>query len=156
LVEQLLLALKVAFVVLLYLFVWRVIRVASRDIAVGQESMVLTPAKRPAALATPPPRRRGRLVVVQSPELAKGTEIDMGRDLVAGRDEALDIPLGSDGYASGRHARFAHAQDGDVVEDLRSTNGTFVNGDRVSGRRVLRGGDVVTIGQTQLEYRAGE
>ena len=80
----------------------------------------------------------------------------MARDLVAGRDEALDIPLGADGYASGRHARFAHGQDGDVVEDLRSTNGTFVNGDRVSGRRVLQTGDVVTIGQTQLEYRAGE
>lgn len=154
-VDQLLLALKVAFVVLLYLFVWRVIRVASRDIAVGQESMVLTPAKRPAALATTP-RRRGRLVIVQSPELPSGTEIEVGRDLVAGRDEALDIPLGADGYASGRHARFAHGQDGDVVEDLRSTNGTFVNGDRVSGRRVLRSGDVVTIGQTQLEYRAGE
>jgi len=155
LVEQLLLALKVAFVVLLYLFVWRVIRVASRDIAVGQESMVLTPAKRPAVLATPPPRR-ARLVIVQSPELPPGTEIEVGRDLVAGRDDALDIPLGADGYASGRHARFAHGQDGDVVEDLRSTNGTFVNGDRVSGRRVLRSGDVVTIGQTQLEYRAGE
>jgi hypothetical protein len=155
LVEQLLLALKVAFVVLLYLFVWRVIRVASRDIAVGQESMVLTPAKRPAALATPPPRR-ARLVIMQSPELPPGTEIEVGRDLLAGRDEALDIPLGADGYASGRHARFAHGQDGDVVEDLRSTNGTFVNGDRVSGRRVLRSGDVVTIGQTQLEYRAGE
>ena len=154
-VEQLLLALKVAFVVLLYLFVWRVIRVASRDIAVGQESMVLTPAKRPAAVATPPPRR-ARLVIVQSPELPPGTEIEVGRDLVAGRDDALDIPLGADGYASGRHARFAHGQDGDVVEDLRSTNGTFVNGDRVSGRRVLRSGDVVTIGQTQLEYRAGE
>jgi FHA domain len=155
LVEQLLLALKVAFVVLLYLFVWRVIRVASRDIAVGQESMVLTPAKRPAALPTRP-RRRGRLLVVRSPQLAEGTEIDIGRDLLAGRDEALDIPLGADGYASGRHARFAHGQDGDVVEDLSSTNGTFVNGDRVSGRRVLRSGDVVTIGQTQLEYRAGE
>jgi FHA domain len=155
LVEQLLLALKVAFVVLLYLFVWRVIRVASRDIAVGQESVVLTPAKRPAALQTPPPRR-ARLRVIASPELPEGTEIDVGRDLVAGRDEALDIPLGADGYASGRHARFAHGQDGDVVEDLSSTNGTFVNGDRVSGRRVLRAGDVVTIGQTQLEYRAGE
>jgi hypothetical protein len=155
LVEQLLLALKVAFVVLLYLFVWRVIRVASRDIAVGQESMVLTPAKRPAALATPPPRR-ARLVIMQSPELPPGTEIEVGRDLVAGRDAALDIPLGADGYASGRHARFAHGQDGDVVEDLRSTNGTFVNGDRVSGRRALQSGDVVTIGQTQLEYRAGE
>jgi hypothetical protein len=154
LVEQLLLALKVAFVVLLYLFVWRVIRVASRDIAVGQESMVLTPAKRPAALEVP--RRRSRLVVVESPELPEGTEIDMARDLIAGRDEALDIPLGADGYASGRHARFAHGQNGDVVEDLRSTNGTFVNGDRLSGRRVLQSGDVVTIGQTQLEYRAGE
>jgi hypothetical protein len=155
LVEQLLLALKVAFVVLLYLFVWRVIRVASRDIAVGQESMVLTPAKRPAAPQTPP-RRRARLLVVASPELPEGTEIDLGRDLVAGRDDALDIPLGADGYASGRHARFAHGQDGDVVEDLSSTNGTFVNGARVSGRRVLQSGDVVTIGQTQLEYRAGE
>jgi hypothetical protein len=154
LVEQLLLALKVAFVVLLYLFVWRVIRVASRDIAVGQESMVLTPARRPA-LQTPP-RRRARLLVVASPELPEGTEIDLGRDLVAGRDEALDIPLGADGYASGRHARFAHGQDGDLVEDMSSTNGTFVNGDRVSGRRVLQSGDVVTIGQTQLEYRAGE
>jgi FHA domain len=152
LVEQLLLALKVAFVVLLYLFVWRVIRVASRDIAVGQESMVLTPAKRPAALASAPPRRRGRLVVMTSPELAEGTEIDVGRDLVAGRDEALDIPLGADGYASGRHARFAHGQDGDVVEDLRSTNGTYVNGERLDGARVLRPGDVVTIGQTQLTY----
>jgi hypothetical protein len=155
LVEQVLLALQVAFVVLLYLFIWRVVRVASRDLRVGQESMVLTPAKRPAALATPPPRR-ARLVIMQSPELPPGTEIEVGRDLLAGRDEALDIPLGADGYASGRHARFAHGQDGDVVEDLRSTNGTFVNGDRVSGRRVLRSGDVVTIGQTQLEYRAGE
>jgi FHA domain len=132
-----------------------VIRVASRDIAVGQESMVLTPAKRPVALATPPPRR-ARLFVVHSPELPEGTEIDLSRELVAGRDDALDIPLGADGYASGRHARFAHGQDGDMVEDLRSTNGTFVNGDRVSGRRVLRSGDVVTIGQTQLEYRTGE
>ena len=53
-VEQLLLALKVAFVVLLYLFVWRVIRVASSDIAVGQESMVLTPAKRPEPMGMLP------------------------------------------------------------------------------------------------------
>ena len=42
LVEQLLLALQVAFVVLLYLFIWRVVRTASRDMTVGQESMILT------------------------------------------------------------------------------------------------------------------
>jgi pSer/pThr/pTyr-binding forkhead associated (FHA) protein len=152
LVKQLLLLLQVGFVVLLYLFIWRVIRVASRDMTVGQESMVLRPV-RPAARSEPA-RSAGRLVVIQSPELETGSSIEIGRDLVAGRDTGLDIPLGADGYASGRHARFARAQDGDVIEDLRSTNGTYVNGDRLVGVRRLVAGDVVTIGQTQLTYRA--
>jgi hypothetical protein len=153
LIKQLLLLLQVGFVVLLYLFIWRVIRVASRDMAVGQESMVLRPV-RPAATAEPA-RTAGRLVVVQSPELEAGTSIEIGRDLVAGRDADLDIPLGADGYASGRHARFGRAPDGDVVEDLHSTNGTYVNGDRLVGLRRLAAGDVITIGQTQLTYRTG-
>jgi hypothetical protein len=153
LVRQLLLLLQVGFVVLLYLFIWRVIRVASRDMTVGQESMVLRPA-RPSA-AAPERTTTGQLVVIQSPELTPGTSIDIGRDLVAGRDENLEIPLGADGYASGRHARFARGQEGDVVEDLHSTNGTFVNGDRLTGVRRLVAGDVVTIGQTQLTFRAG-
>jgi hypothetical protein len=152
LVKQLLLLLQVGFVVLLYLFIWRVIRVASRDMAVGQESMVLRPVRPAAAVAK---RASGRLVVMQSPELREGTSIEIGRDLVAGRDENLEIPLGADGYASGRHARFARGQEGDVVEDLHSTNGTYVNGDRVTGVRRLVAGDVVTIGQTQLTYRDG-
>ncbi|HEY2788610.1 MAG TPA: FHA domain-containing protein [Gaiellales bacterium] len=151
-VKQLLLLLQVGFVVLLYLFIWRVIRVASRDMAVGQESMVLRPVRPAAAVAK---RASGRLVVMQSPELREGTSIEIGRDLVAGRDENLEIPLGADGYASGRHARFARGQEGDVVEDLHSTNGTYVNGDRVTGVRRLVAGDVVTIGQTQLTYRDG-
>jgi pSer/pThr/pTyr-binding forkhead associated (FHA) protein len=151
LVKQVLLLLQVGFVILLYLFIWRVIRVASRDMAVGQESMVLRPVK-PQAPA--PERAHGRLVVVQSPELDEGTSIPIGHELVAGRDTDLDIPLGADGYASGRHARFARGQDADVVEDLHSTNGTFVNGDRLIGIRPLQPGDVVTIGQTQLAYRA--
>ena len=151
-VKQLLLLLQVGFVVLLYLFIWRVIRVASRDMAVGQESMVLRPVRPAAAVAE---RASGRLVVMQSPELAEGTSIEIGRDLVAGRDENLEIPLGADGYASGRHARFARGQEGDVVEDLHSTNGTYVNGDRLTGVRRLVAGDVVTIGQTQLTYRVG-
>ncbi|HLK42689.1 MAG TPA: FHA domain-containing protein [Thermoleophilia bacterium] len=148
-VEQTLLALKVAFVVLLYLFIWRVVRVSSRDLSLGQESMVLAPV-RPAK--PPPERGTGRLVVTRSPELAEGTELAIGHELVAGRD-ASDIPLGADGYASGRHARFARGIEADVVEDLHSTNGTFVNGERVAGPRALHDGDVVTIGQTQLVYR---
>ena len=151
-VEQLLLALKVAFVVLLYLFIWRVIRLASRDITVGQESMILTP-QRPAAPRAQRPV--GRLRVTASPELAEGAEFPIARELLAGRTAALDIALPADGYASNRHARFLPGEHADVVEDLNSTNGTFVNGDRLSGSRPLRDGDVVTIGQTQLSYRAG-
>ena len=149
-VKQLLLLLQVGFVVLLYLFIWRVIRVASRDMTVGQESMVLRPV-RPVQKAEPA-RSPGHLVVVQSPELETGTSIEIGRDLVAGRDADLDIPLGADGYASGRHARFGRAQEGDVVEDLRSTNGTYVNGARISKARVLRNGDVIRVGATDLRY----
>ena len=151
-VEQLLLALQVAFVVLLYLFIWRVVRTASRDMAVGQESMILTPV-RPAAPR--PQRPTGWLLVVQSPELTPGTKLEISRELLAGRDPASDVRLPADGYASGRHARFVRGEDADVVEDMNSTNGTFVNGDRLVGSRPLRGGDVITLGQTQLTYEDG-
>ena len=82
-VEQLLLVLQVAFVVLLYLFIWRVIRVASRDIAVGQESMVLTPV-RPAKPA--PERPPGRLVVTAEPRARAP-----GRDSRSGASWSPDV-----------------------------------------------------------------
>jgi pSer/pThr/pTyr-binding forkhead associated (FHA) protein len=155
LVEQLLLVLKVAFVVLLYLFVWRVIRVASRDMAAGQESMILAPV-RPAKPAAEQVRRpTARLIVTSSPELREGSIIALSRELLAGREDGLDIPLPADGYVSGRHARFLRAADADMVEDLGSTNGTYVNGERVNGPRHLLAGDLVTIGQTQLTYESG-
>jgi FHA domain-containing protein len=150
LVEQLLLVLQVAFVVLLYLFIWRVVRVASKDMTAGQESMILTP-KRPREEARRP---SGRLVVTDSPEIAPGTVLEIARELLAGRDASADIALPADGYASGRHARFVRGEDGDVVEDLHSTNGTYVNGERLNGTRYLKPGDVITIGQTQLAYEA--
>jgi pSer/pThr/pTyr-binding forkhead associated (FHA) protein len=152
LVEQLLLALQVAFVVLLYLFIWRVVRTASRDMAVGQESMILTPVK-PAPPR--PARPTGRLVVVQSPELEPGSSLEISRELLAGREASSDVRLPADGYASGRHARFVRGEETDVVEDLNSTNGTFVNGDRLTGSRPLRDGDMITLGQTQLQYEDG-
>jgi FHA domain len=138
--------------VLLYLFIWRVVRTASRDMAVGQESMILTPV-RPAAPR--PPRTVGLLVVVGSPELARGTTLEISRELTAGRDASSDLRLPADGYASGSHARFVRGEDTDLVEDLNSTNGTFVNGDRLTGSRPLRDGDQITLGQTQLRYEDG-
>ena len=149
-VDQLLLVLKVGFVVLLYLFIWRVIRVASRDVEVGQESMVLAPA-----LARKPRRADGRLTVEQSMDLPAGTTLAIDRELVAGRTEAAQIRLVEDGYASGRHARFLRGDERDIVEDLGSTNGTFVNGEQLHGTRPLASGDVIAIGQTTLRYQAG-
>ena len=151
-VEQLLLALQVAFVVLLYLFIWRVVRTASRDLAVGQESMILTPV-RPAPPR--PARPVGRLVVVQSPELESGSSLEISRELLAGRDVSSDVRLPADGYASGRHARFVRSEEADLVEDLNSTNGTFVNDQRLEGHRPLQDGDLITLGQTQLRYEDG-
>jgi hypothetical protein len=148
LVDQALLVLQVAFVVLLYLFIWRVIRLASRDVTVGQESMILTPV-RPA-----PVRQRpvARLIVRQSPEHEAGSVWELDAELLAGRSEDAQINLGTDGYASGRHARFMRGQERDMVEDLGSTNGTFVNGEQLRGARPLQPGDVIALGETELAY----
>src|SRR3954447_13604087 len=64
--------------------------------------------------------------------------------------------LGGDTEISRRHARFRRAPDGRiVVEDLNSTNGTLVNGQRIAGPRVLAPGDRITVGRTTLEYEGG-
>jgi len=147
LVDQLLLVLKVGFVVLLYLFIWRVIRVASRDVEVGQESMVLAPA-----MAQRPRRPDGRLTVEQSLDLPAGTALRIDRELVAGRTDDAQIRLVEDGYASSRHARFLRGDERDIVEDLGSTNGTFVNGEQLTEPRRLVPSDVVRVGATELRF----
>ena len=85
---------------------------------------------------------------------APGTRLEIRAELVAGRDPHNAISIPADGYASGRHARFLRGDQSDIVEDLKSTNGTYVNGQRLGGAQPLRPGDVVTIGQTQLTYEA--
>ena len=72
---------------------------------------------------------------------------------VAGRDARSGIHLARDEYASARHARVEPRPDGVWVDDLGSLNGTFVNGDRLEGARLLRAGDVVRIGETELQVQ---
>jgi pSer/pThr/pTyr-binding forkhead associated (FHA) protein len=117
--------------------------------------MIMAPVNPAKPAPQAPPRTPARLVVASSPELREGSVISLTHEVVVGRDSSLDISLPADGYASGRHARFVRNPDGDLVEDLRSTNGTFVNGERLSGARPLRSGDLITIGQTQFTYEAG-
>lgn len=148
-VDEALLALKLAFLVLLYLFIWRIVRSASRDVRSPQESVILRPGE--AAGLAPAPRARARLVVVESPVLRPGEAIPLdSTSLTLGRSRANDVRLDGDEYVSARHARVEARLDGVWVEDLGSTNGTFVNGGRVTSARRLDDGDVVRVGQTDL------
>ena len=149
-VDEALLVLKLAFLVLLYLFIWRVVRTASRDVRLPQESFILAPQQAARAHEA---GRSGRLVVVTSPTLQPGREelLDSA-PLTVGRSGDNDVELVGDGFASARHARFQPRRDGVWLEDVGSTNGTFVNGTRVTRPRKLARGDVVRIGETELRF----
>ena len=73
-VETTLLALKLAFLVLLYLFIWRIVRSAARDLRLPQESMILAPQQAAAAGLIPQPAalELGRLVVISGPTFQDG------------------------------------------------------------------------------------
>jgi pSer/pThr/pTyr-binding forkhead associated (FHA) protein len=150
-VEPVLLALKAAFLVLLYFFIWRVIRSASRDMRVApQESFILAPSQ---LAAEHPVASGGRLVAGKSKSLKNGRTFDAGPvPVTIGRAADNTITLSEDEFASGHHARIESQRDGVWIMDLGSTNGTFVNGARLDGRRKLREGDVVQVGDTELRF----
>ncbi len=149
-IEEVLLILKIAFLVLLYLFIWRVVRTASRDLRLPQESFVLAPTGSPGAAAR---RGAGRLIVLKSPARAEGEELVLNSaPVTVGRGAQNDLGLEEDEFASARHARFEPRRDGVWVEDIGSTNGTYVNGIRLDRPQRLKPGDVVRIGDTDLKF----
>lgn len=90
------------------------------------------------------------LEVLEGPD--SGLRIAVSDRVVLGRDQSADVPL-SDLEISRRHARLTLDGADLVVEDLGSMNGSFVNEDRISGRRTLQPGDRVRLGTTVLEVR---
>jgi hypothetical protein len=151
-VEEALLVLKILFLVLLYLFIWRIVRTASRDVRLPQESFVLAPGSVPG-LAEQPRIEAGKLVVIKSPALAEGDQRVLdSAPLTLGRSSRNDVDLGRDEYASSDHARIEPRRDGVWLQDVGSTNGTYLNGTRVTKAKRLSPGDVVRIGETELRY----
>jgi pSer/pThr/pTyr-binding forkhead associated (FHA) protein len=149
--ESALLVLKIAFLVLLYLFVWRVVRTAGRDMRLPQESFILKPALAGGAIGQQ--IRPGRLVVTSSPVLEEGEEYSLDSSAVTiGRASQNSVPIDGDEFASARHARIEPRRDGVWVSDVGSTNGTFVNGVRIDRPRKLVSGDVVRTGETELRF----
>lgn len=130
--------LKILFIVLLFLFLWQVAGAIRLHIGSGQS------------------RTRGRgpseLVVLRG-EVTQGKRVKLrGSGHTVGRSQEADIII-NDPYASDFHARVS-AQEGQTrVEDLGSTNGTYVNGRRITAPTGVVKGDTVQIGKTMLEVR---
>jgi pSer/pThr/pTyr-binding forkhead associated (FHA) protein len=152
-VDEALLLLKIGFLVLLYLFLWKIVRTASRDLRTPQESFVLAPQQVRKATA-PEKRATGRLVLIGAGSSGDTNgrvfEIDAAA-VTVGRGHANDIPL-DDEFASTQHARLETRADGVWLEDVGSTNGTVVNGTRIDGPRKLSPGDVIRIGDTDFRF----
>jgi pSer/pThr/pTyr-binding forkhead associated (FHA) protein len=152
--DEALLALKVAFLVLLYLFVWLVVRSATRDLHTSPQESIVIPAAEAAELRAAATSRARRLKVLTSPVLHAGTTIELASATRVGRGAENAVRLDGDDFVSGRHALIEPRTDGLWIEDAGSTNGTFVNGAQVTTSRLLRPGDVVRIGQTDMQVEA--
>ena len=149
------LVLKISLLVLLYLFIWRIVRSASRDVSLPQESFIMAASDAAAAGLgrAAPQATTGALVVVKSPVYEEGERFELDTAaLTVGRGTPNDIRLDADEFASSHHARIDPRRDGVWVEDIGSTNGTYVNGTRLSRAQKLAPGDVVRVGETDLRY----
>jgi FHA domain len=154
-VQTVLLVLKICFLVLLYLFIWRIVRSASRDVRMPQESFIMGPAQAAAhgLGRQAQPVSSGALVTVRSSAIEQGTRFELNaKAITVGRAASNDIRLVNDEFASGTHARVEPRRDGVWVEDIGSTNGTYVNGTRLGRAHKLVPGDVVRVGETDLRY----
>ncbi len=86
-----------------------------------------------------------RMVMRSGPSVGKVYPLDKG-EMFVGRDLSNDIVI-NDPEISRRHARLFQQGNGYVLEDLGSTNGSFVNGQRLVGPNILRPGDTITFGE---------
>jgi hypothetical protein len=130
--------LKIIFLALLYLFLWQVARAIWAHVGSGAE--------------TERRRRAGADVVIVHSDDQAGLRFAVRGGVVLGRSSDADIVL-ADPYASDFHLRFG-TENGDViVNDLGSTNGTYVNGRRISSPVTLSRGDAVQVGKTIMEVR---
>jgi pSer/pThr/pTyr-binding forkhead associated (FHA) protein len=157
-------ALKFAFLAVLYLFLLWISRNALKDLrrttaqtspppyaaaadvdATGIQS-ASTQGRAPDAADLDP-----RLVVERAPGHVPGMEYEVGEGAVMGRGDQAEIRL-EDPFASSRHARLIRQGAAIVLEDMGSTNGTYLNEELLSGPQPLHAGDRVRIGDSEFTY----
>lgn len=156
--DPLAILLKFGFLAVLYLFLLFIARSALRDLRRDEEL--------PAAAGTARPGQDGRaevhpdgqvdfnprLEVIAAKGHEPGQEFDVRAGARLGRAQTSDVSL-DDSYASAAHARLYPRAGAMFIEDLGSTNGTYVNGRQLTRPLQLAEGDTVRIGDTELRYR---
>jgi len=153
-------AIRFGFLALLWLFLYFVFRLVRADLTGSKPRSVTTaPPRSTPRQQTPPPRPaapRGspRQLIVTAGALV-GARINLGTaPILVGRADDSTLVL-TDDFASSRHARFTRRSDGEwLVEDLGSTNGTYLDRQRVSAPVHVPVGVPIRIGKTVLELRA--
>ena len=164
-VDPISVALKFAFLGVLYLFLLWVARSVVRDLRRTASGPTARGAGAPPVAfrapdatglhtASGPPLSNGsaapRLIVETMSGVAAGMEYDLLDEAVLGRGE-VEIHL-EDAFASGRHARVTHQGNTIVLEDLGSTNGTYLNEELLTGPSPLHAGDRIRIGDTRFTF----
>jgi FHA domain len=145
---------RFGFLLLLWLFIFAAFRVVRADLFGGRTGRVASVP--PRAAAAVPGRKRGQrgpksLVVTAGP--LTGTRITLGdQPILIGRADDSTLVL-TDDFASSRHARLTNRGGQWYVEDLGSTNGTYLDQQRVQGPLLVGPGQPIRIGQTALELR---
>lgn len=146
---------RFGFLALLWLFVLASVRVVRADLrASGQPRVAVPPpARRRGRSAAPPPGPRRASVLIVTAGGLTGTRIGLtGAPILIGRADDSTLVL-TDDYASTRHARIS-LQDGVwFVEDLGSTNGTYLGQHKLTGPTPLEVGVPIRIGKTVMELR---
>jgi FHA domain len=157
--EPLAVALKFGFLVVLYLFLLWVVRSAMRDLArYGGSAAAAEPVEVPSPARRdrrdPPELREGvspRLQVVAAMGHEPGTTFDVREGAIFGRSDGADIRV-TDPFASSAHARIFDRGGFMYLEDMGSTNGTYLNGRQVKRAERLNMADTIRIGDSEYRY----
>lgn len=161
--EALLTLLRWCLLALIYLFFFRVLQATWFSTVAGRKTGAKATASAPSGAATGTGKRRGGVrkanrptpvptLVIVEPASAAGQRFAVSSSLSIGRAAGCEITL-DDTFISQVHARVSKGQSGVVVEDLGSTNGTYLNRKKVTAPVVVQSGDVIQVGSTVLELQ---
>jgi pSer/pThr/pTyr-binding forkhead associated (FHA) protein len=138
-IEFIILALRIAVIFLLYLFLYQVVRVIVRELRAGGTEQAAT-------------SQYGSLVVVNPGQsgLQPGKRFPLGPVNTIGRTMENDIPL-NDSFMSSEHAVLQWDGQEWTIEDMNSTNGTFLNGHQIDQPTALDYGDTIQVGRIEMK-----